>query len=104
VTEPLADGRIAMGKGWNTVGSLATTVHDEESVLQVPVEEVSREYQPGHRRQLTWEDLNKPLPPVLVRVPFKIKVDQSFTWDEDAVRSPSLDERRVASDNRGLRN
>jgi hypothetical protein len=63
-------------------------------MFQLPMQKAEHQEQQqsktSHKRTLTPADLNKPLPPVLVRVPFKIQVDRTFSWNK-------LDGRRTAS-------
>lgn len=81
--------------------SFRTTVRPddvEESAALVPVvAEAAPRSQPGHARKLTPADLNKPLPPVLMTVPFKIKVDRTFSWDKLGSVRGSLASSRVQS-------
>lgn len=86
MVEPLAAKKKASEE------SFATFQRDDvESVAREPM------LHPGHARKLTPADLNKPLPPVLMKVPFKIAVDRSFSWDKLGSVRGSTDSSRVQS-------
>lgn len=94
VAEPLA----ARKKGSETSLSSFEYGVDAQSVAPGPPEKTALEFKPSHSRKLTPADLNKPLPPVLIKVPFKITVDRSFSWDKlDSARG-SLGSSRVRSE------
>ncbi|OIW33761.1 hypothetical protein CONLIGDRAFT_677512 [Coniochaeta ligniaria NRRL 30616] len=93
VTEPLAARKKASEESFSSF-----RYGDVESLAQVPSEKAEVEFKPGHTRKLTPADLNKPLPPVVMKVPFKIKVDRSFSWDKLGSVSGSLGSSRVQSE------
>ncbi|KAB5570724.1 integral membrane protein [Coniochaeta sp. 2T2.1] len=85
VTEPLAAARKKASQ--ESFWTFRHSRGDVESQSQVQVAETQHpEFKPGHKRKLTPADLNKPLPPVVMNVPFKIAVDRTFSWDK--LRSP----------------
>lgn len=93
VTEPLAARKKASEESFSSF-----RYGDVESVGQGLSEKAEVEFKPGHTRKLTPADLNKPLPPVVMKVPFKIKVDRSFSWDKLGSVSGSLGSSRVQSE------
>ncbi|KAH8909986.1 hypothetical protein BR93DRAFT_925001 [Coniochaeta sp. PMI_546] len=93
VTEPLAARKKASEESLSSFHN-----GDIESVAAGPPGNVEPEFKPGHNRKLTPADLNKPLPPVLIKVPFKIEVDRSFSWDKLGSASGSLRSSRVQSE------
>lgn len=96
MTEPLAAKKKAASEE-----SLSTFWYDDVEASaaagQSPKEVGQSDSKPGHKRKLTSADLNKPLPPVLMKVPFKIEVDRSFSWNRLGSVRGSLGSSRVES-------
>jgi hypothetical protein len=80
--------------------SLSTFQYDHDDVEFAPrpaSDGAVAEFTLGHRRKLTAADLNKPLPPVALNVPFKIQIDSTFSWNKLGSVSYSPGSSRVQS-------